>query len=110
MNDERITVASSCGNVYEDLGRPDADSMLVKAQLAATIKKLLADKGLTQTKAAELLGIPQPKLSGLLRGQFRSISEAKMLECVTRLGRDVQIIINPVEQPHRGQIEVRMGA
>jgi len=110
MNDELNSVTSSCGNVYEDLGLPDAESMLVKAQLAATIKRILADKGLTQTKAAELLGISQPKLSGLLRGQFRSISEAKMLECVTRLGRDVQIIINPIEQPHRGHIEVRIGA
>ncbi len=110
MYDEQITVTSGCGNVYEDLGLPDAESMLLKAQLASTIKRILADKDLTQTRAAEILGISQPKLSGLLRGQFRSISEAKMLECITRLGRDVQILINPVEQPNRGQIEVHMGA
>jgi predicted XRE-type DNA-binding protein len=44
-------------------------------------------------QAAELLGIPQPKLSGLLRGQFRGISESKMLECLTRLGRDIEIVV-----------------
>ncbi len=110
MNNEQITVTSGCGNVYEDLGLPDAESMLLKAQLASTIKRILDEKDLTQTRAAEILGISQPKLSGLLRGQFRSISEAKMLECITRLGRDVQIFINPVEQPTRGQIEVHMRA
>jgi predicted XRE-type DNA-binding protein len=112
MENERIAVTSSCGNVYEDLGLPDAGTMLVKAQLAVTIKRILADKGLTQTKAAEILGISQPRLSGLLRGQFRSISEAKMLECITRLGRDIHIVVAPVERlsSGHGQIEVRMGA
>ena len=110
MSDEQIAVASSCGNVYKDLDLPDAESMFLKAQLASAIKRILDDKGLTQTRAAEMLGISQPKLSGLLRGQFRSISEAKMLECITRLGRDVQILVNPVEHPNRGHIEVHMGA
>ena len=108
MNDQ---ITLSCGNVYMDLGVPDAEEMLVKAQLAVTIKKILENKGLTQAKAAEILGISQPKLSGLLRGQFRSISEAKMLECISRLGRDIQIVVNHHERPEntRGRIEVRMG-
>jgi predicted XRE-type DNA-binding protein len=44
-------------------------------------------------QASELLDIPQPKLSGMLRGQFRGISETKMLECLTHLGRDIQIMV-----------------
>ena len=80
-------------NVYADLGLPDAGEMLVKAQLATKIGEIVKRRKLTQIQAAELLGITQPKLSGLLRGQFRGISEAKMLECLTRLGRDVEIII-----------------
>lgn len=80
-------------NVYADLGIPHAEEMLVKAQLATKIGDIVRRRKLTQVQAAELLNIPQPKLSGLLRGQFRGISEAKMLECLTRLGRDVEIVV-----------------
>ena len=83
-------------NVYADLGIPDAEEMLVKAQLATKIGDIIKRRKLTQVQAAELLGITQPKLSGLLRGQFRGISEAKMLECLTRLGRDVEIVVKSV--------------
>jgi len=80
-------------NVYADLGLDNAGEMLVKAQLATKIGDIIKRRKLTQVQAAELLGITQPKLSGLLRGQFRGISEAKMLECLTRLGRDVEIVV-----------------
>lgn len=80
-------------NVYADLGMPDAEEMWVKAQLATNIGDIIKRRKLTQVQAAELLGITQPKLSGLLRGQFRGISETKMLECLTRLGRDIQIVV-----------------
>ena len=99
-------VACHSNDTWSSFPRTDAESMIVKAQLAAAIKSILDDKGLTQSRAAAMLGISQPKLSCLLRGQFRSISEAKMLECITRLGRDVHIVINPVEQPNRGHIVV----
>lgn len=80
-------------NVYADLGLDNAEEMLVKAQLATKIGDIIKRRKLTQVQAAELLGITQPKLSGLLRGQFRGISETKMLECLTRLGRDIEIVI-----------------
>ncbi len=83
----------SSGNLYADLGFDHAEEMLLKAQLAHEIARILRDRGLTQARAADVLGIPQPKLSKLLRGQFKGISETKMLECLTRLGRDVQIVI-----------------
>src|ERR1035437_6086972 len=82
-------------NVYADLGMADAEEMQVKAQLATKIGDITRRRKLTQVQAAELLGISQPKLSGLLRGQFRGISESKMLECLTRLGRDVEIVVKP---------------
>jgi predicted XRE-type DNA-binding protein len=50
-------------------------------------------KGLTQTQAAELLGMPQPKLSNLLRGRFRGVSERRLMDCLTKLGRDVEIVV-----------------
>jgi len=80
-------------NVYADLGMADAEEMLIKAQLATKIGDIVRRRKLTQVQAAELLGITQPKLSGLLRGQFRGVSETKMLECLTRLGRDVKIVV-----------------
>jgi predicted XRE-type DNA-binding protein len=82
-------------NVYADLGRADADEMLVKAQLASKIGDILRRRKWTQAHAAEVLGIPQPKLSGLLRGQFRGISEAKMMDCLAKLVRDVCIVVGP---------------
>ena len=78
-------------NVYADLGRASAGHMLIKAQLVSKISEILEEQGLTQVKAAALLGIPQPKLSSMLRGQFRGLSERKLMECLTRLGQDVQI-------------------
>lgn len=80
-------------NVYADLGMANAEEMLVKAQLATKIGDIIKRRKLTQVQAAELLGMTQPKLSGLLRGHFRGISETKMLECLTRLGRDVEIVV-----------------
>jgi predicted XRE-type DNA-binding protein len=55
--------------------------------------EILEERGLTQAKAATVLGIPQPKLSSMLRGQFRGLSERKLMDCLTRLGQDVQISV-----------------
>ena len=84
-------------NVYEDLGYPDAEEMQVKAGLASKISEILKQRQLTQVHAAEILGMPQPKLSGMLRGQFRGISEAKMMDCLNRLGADVDIVVRETE-------------
>ena len=86
-------IEKGSGNVYEDLGLPNAREMQVKATPAAKIGEIIKHRHLTQVQASEILGMPQPKLSGMLRGQFRGISEAKMLECLNRLGRDVEIVI-----------------
>ena len=95
MNDKTIEFDVGSGNVYVDLDFPDADEMLVKAQLATKIGEIIKARRWSQQKAAEVVGLTQPKLSSLLRGQFRGISEAKMLDCLARLGRDVQIVIGP---------------
>jgi len=90
---EMAKIEKSSGNVYKDLGVANPEQMLIKATLAAKIGEILAQRKLTQLEAAKLLGIPQPKVSALLRGQFRGISEAKMLECLNRLGRDIVIVV-----------------
>jgi predicted XRE-type DNA-binding protein len=80
-------------NVYADLGFADADEMLVKAQLVSKISEIIRARGFSQTEAAQHLGLPQPKLSKLMRGQFRGISERKLMDCLTRLGRDIEIVV-----------------
>lgn len=86
-------VESGSGNVFSDLNVVEADQMQLKAQLALAISDILQRKELTQQQAAAMLGMTQPKLSNMLRGQFRGISEAKMLECLVRLGRDINIVV-----------------
>ena len=90
---DRTEVHEGSSNVYRDLGYPDADEMLVKAQLVAKISEIIRSQELTQVEAARILGVTQPKLSGLLRGKFRGISERKLIDCLTSLGRDVQIVV-----------------
>ena len=92
---------------YAHPGFPDTDDMLVKAKLAIKIGDIIKRQQLTQVEAADLIGMPQPKLSGLLRGRFRGISEAKMLNCLLRLGRDVKIVVGPAKRRSgTGHIEV----
>ncbi len=95
-----IEIENSSGNIYEDLQVADASAMHLKARLATKIADIILHRHLTQQQAADILGIPQPKLSGLLRGQFRGISEAKMIECLNRLGRDVEIVIRKAPRSH----------
>ena len=93
MSEHKIIVGTEIhegsGNAYCDLGYPDADDMLVTAQLIAKISEIIRSQELTQVEAARILGVTQPKLSGLLRGQFRGISERKLIECLTNAGATV---------------------
>jgi predicted XRE-type DNA-binding protein len=93
-------------NVYEQLGFPDADEMLVKAQLVSQIAEILRERGWSQQQAAKVLGLTQPKLSKMLRGQFRGISEMKMMDCLLRLGRTVKIVVGPATKSAEERIEV----
>jgi predicted XRE-type DNA-binding protein len=112
MSKRRITnsipIEEGSGNVYADLGYADSEAMLIKAQLVSKIAEIIKAKGLTQAEAAEKLGLTQPKVSTLLKGQFRGVSERRLLDCLTQLGRDVQIVIKPAPRSRRsGQLSVR---
>ena len=76
-------------NIYADLGRAAGGSLLIKAQLVSKISEILDEQGLTRIKAAARLGIPLPKLSSMLRGQFSGLSERKLMDCITQLGKDL---------------------
>jgi predicted XRE-type DNA-binding protein len=96
-------------SVCQDLKYASADEMLVKARLVAEIADQVKLRRLTQAEASELLGFSQPKLSNLLRGQFRGVSEKKLMECLTRLGRDIEIVVRPAPRSRReGKITVEV--
>ena len=94
-------IEKSSGNIFADIGFANDQEMLVKANLALKISEIITQRRLTQMEAALVLGIPQPKLSKLLRGQFHGVSEVKMLECLNKLGRDIQIVIRKANRDKR---------
>ena len=79
-----IPVQTGSGDVYTDLGYSDSEDMIVKAQLVTKIADIIRKRGLTQENAAKVLGLTQPKISKLLKGQFRGISERRLLRCLTQ--------------------------
>lgn len=83
----------SCGNIYADLGRPNAAEMLVKAELVVKIMEETDRRRLTQMQAAELLGIDQPKISALRRGHFKGFSIERLLKFLLLLDFDIEINI-----------------
>lgn len=94
-------------NVYADMEYPDADEMLIKAQLVTKIGKTIKARGWTQQKAAEVLGMTQPKLSDVLGGRFHGVSVAKLLDCMARLNFRVQIVIGE-EMPSAFPVQLVM--
>jgi len=93
-----VEVHRSSGNVFADLKLPNAERLKVKAELAIEIKCAMERLGISQKEAALRMGIPQPKLSALLRGGFDNISEHKLMNCLNRLGYDIEINVRPANQ------------
>jgi len=85
----------SSGNVYADLGFADATEMLAKARIVSQIGRIIQGRNLSQAQAGDLLGIDQPKVSALLRGQFRGYSQERLIGFLTKLGMDVEIVVRP---------------
>ena len=94
MNEE-IEVFEGSGNVFADLDLPDAEERLAKAELARQILKIISTRSLTQTQAAEILGIDQPKVSALTRGKLSGFSMERLFHFLNCLGLDVQITVKP---------------
>src|ERR1700756_4955648 len=86
-------------NVFKDLGVPNAEEHFVKAQLVFKIDTLMKERDLKQIEAAELLGIKQPDVSKMLRGEFRQFSVERLLRFLVALNQDVEIVV----KPHRGR-------
>ena len=83
----------SSGNIFADLGFEQPVEMLAKAELARRISSILKHRHMTQTEAAELLNIDQPKVSKIIRGQLKDFSLERLMMFLTKLDRDIEIVI-----------------
>ncbi|MDB9459124.1 helix-turn-helix transcriptional regulator [Dolichospermum circinale CS-545/17] len=97
---EHVEIKPSSGNVFTDLGLPNPDEMLVKAELARKISNAIIARHITQAEAAELLGIDQPKVSALMRGRLTGFSLERMFRFLNTLGIDVEITVKPKSRDH----------
>jgi predicted XRE-type DNA-binding protein len=93
----------SSGNVFADIGFMDSEQELLKAKLTVQIYKLLKEKGVTQERAAKLLGTTQPQISALMRCKPVSVSVGRLMEFLTVLGQDVEVVVRPMERRKRRQ-------
>jgi len=96
------SVRKSSGNVFADLGIKNPEEAMVKARLAHVISDAITTRDMTQVEAAELLGIDQPKVSRLVRGQLAGFSIDRLFRFVTLLGSDIEITIVEQVRRHRG--------
>ena len=94
-----VEIETSSGNVFADLGLPDAEKLKIKSGLVIEISRAIRKIGLTQEEAGRRMGIPQPKVSAMLRGDFANLSERKLMHCLNRLGYDIEIKVKPTRRP-----------
>ena len=106
MSDD-IEVTESSGNVFADIGVSEPEEALAKADVAIRLCELIADRGLSQRRAAAILGIDQPKVSALMRGRLEGFSLGRLFRFLNALDSDVEIVIKPKREPsERGSTRV----
>jgi predicted XRE-type DNA-binding protein len=96
---EGSEIETSSGNVFADLGLADAEKLKIKSGLVIEITRAVRRLGLTQEEAGRRMGVAQPKVSGMMRGDFANLSERKLMECLNRLGYDIEIKVRPAAEP-----------
>ena len=95
MSGKDNRVIESSGNVFADFGLPNADEHLLKAEIVVQLKRLIAERKLTQTKAAAQIGIAQGDLSNILRGRYRGFTVERLMRLLTAFDQDIEIHIRP---------------
>jgi predicted XRE-type DNA-binding protein len=102
-----IPVTRSSGNVFADLDVAEPDEELTKAQLASHIRETIKRRRLTQSRAADLMGLDQPKVSALMNGRLTGFSSDRLMRFLAALGQDVEIVIKARSRGReRGHIRV----
>jgi len=104
---KEMDIQVSSGNIFADLGLPNSDEMLMKAELVRQITEIVSQRKLNQVQAAEVLGIDQPKVSALMRGKLTGFSTERLFRFLNALGCDVQIVVkHKLESPATAGISV----
>ncbi len=101
-------ITRGSGNVFADMGLPDAETHLLKAELVHRIAALIEAERLTQAEAADRMGLTQPDVSKMLKGQFRPISIERLLRCIVALGQSVTIDVGPPKKRAAPEIRVTL--
>jgi predicted XRE-type DNA-binding protein len=101
-----IAVEEGSGNIFADLGFPHAEQEELKARLILQIYRTIKGRNLTQVQAGEVLGIKQPHVSGLMRGQSGAFSIERLMDFLTLLGHDIEISVRPARQKYHGELSV----
>jgi len=102
---KKIEAHESSGNVFADLGLPESEERMLKAGIVVELRRLIKERELTQVKAAKLVGISQPDLSHLLRGDFDDYSAERLMKMLTVFEQDIEIIMKPHRKAgQRGRI------
>src|SRR6266481_3515480 len=91
----KVKVEVASGNIFADLGLPDADTHFLKAQIVAEIYRLTSQRKLTQAQTGKLIGISQPEVSRMFKGNFREYSVDRLMAFLTAFDRDVEIVVRP---------------
>lgn len=99
-------IKTGSGNVFADLGKPDAAERKTKTRLAMAINEIIEDRKLKQAESAETLGIPQPRVSALSRYKLNEFSVERLMELLTKLDQDVEIMIRPRLSQGAGAVSV----
>jgi predicted XRE-type DNA-binding protein len=92
-------VIESSGNVFADMGRPDAKELLAKAELVHQISVAIRERRLTKQAAARTLDLSDDELAALLRGALSTFSMEQLIHFLTLLGREVEIVVRPAAHP-----------
>jgi predicted XRE-type DNA-binding protein len=100
-NDTKIT--PSCGNVFKDIGLPDADELFLKAQLGFKVFRIFQERQLNQKGAAELLGTNEAEIHALFHGEFSDYNTEQLFSFLNRLDYDVDVYLSPSKDgnPHQ---------
>jgi len=104
----RIKSTKSSGNVFADLGLPNADEHLIKAEIVLAIAALIKSRGLTQAEVSKLIGLAQPDVSKLLRGHFAGYSYEPLSGFLNALGENVKIAVSPAKSRKRARVELEL--
>ena len=99
-------IVRGTGNVFADLGMPDADERQTKTRLAMAVNEIIHGFKLKQIDAARILGIPQPRVSALARYRLNEFSVEKLMGFLTSLDHDVEIMIRPRGNNGTGAVSV----